>query len=313
MLPVQITLTRCNPAEAELIFRLLPEDPSQTVELRGQLHGPHCLFSETIEIALPIKSLPRTGELVRSQVFLPEPCTWSPTTPFLYSAHLELWVNQERVTTVNRTIGIKEFILHPRKGMKLNQQPLTFRGLMQRSAELDHDRMRKLGVNLVVVPVHDATLPVWSAGDRHGFFVLGEIDPEDDVGIWLAHETLSQHTSALGWLIPHETIRKPQHWHNVVSLLHGIRPDLYLGLRYEEPAPDNLPGHVSFIMGYDVDMADLAAVHLPQLILCRRGKGWLDAEPNTATTQATTEPTAPAPATEMPVVIGSVLRQLAQA
>ncbi len=312
MLPLQIALTRWNPAEAEITFSLVPDDPSRNVELRGKLHGPHCLFSETIEVAYPIKPLPRSGELVRSQVYLPDPCPWSPAAPFLYTAHYELWVDNERIVQEQRSLGLKDLLLHPRKGLKLNQQPLELRGLAQRSAELDFEPMRKLGVNLVMAPVNEATLPVWTAGDRHGFFVLGEIDPEDEPTIWLAHETLSQHVSALGWVVPHDTIHKPQHWHNIVSLLHGLRPDLYLGLRYEEPAEGQVPGQVSFVVGYDVDVADLAAVHLPQIILRRRGTGWAkdEAKEPVSATVPPEEEKALRSSGEKPVLLGSILRQL---
>src|SRR5262249_10780296 len=118
------------PAEAEVWVTVVPEQITPTTEVRGRLMGPRCPYASTVEIAYPLRPLPRLGVvgsgLVRRLV-IPEASLWDPESPFLYQGPVELWQDGRRCDQVAVSRGLRTISLGPR-GLRWNGRPLTLRG-----------------------------------------------------------------------------------------------------------------------------------------------------------------------------------------
>lgn len=278
---LEITLLHCHPAEAELTISWLPDDPaSDGWELRGRLVGPHHAFRETIQTPYPLRPQPRTGDTVRARVVIPDPLTWSPSDPYLYRGVVEIWRHDTPVSKADVVTGLCLAALHPRKGLLVNGAPLDLKGLMVSEVRRDAvDLWRQAGINVLCLPLTADHSQVWTLAQQFGFFVLAEVDGENEELLWQAAEVPSQHTSCLGWILPQELARQPQRWHQVASLLQPQRPGVFLGLRVTGLPLDVVPGHVAFLTGAMEILNQLPAAGLPQLPLLPRGQRQPSAPP----------------------------------
>jgi hypothetical protein len=95
---VDVITQRLDPFEAELRVVVSAEQVTATTELRGRFVGPKSAISSTIEVAYPLRPLPRNrpGELT-ARVVIPEPSRWERDCPFEYDGVVELWQDGERV------------------------------------------------------------------------------------------------------------------------------------------------------------------------------------------------------------------------
>lgn len=271
---LEITLLHCHPAEAELTVSWLPDEPgSEGWELRGRLVGPQHAFRETIQIPYPLRPQPRTGDTVRARVVIPDPLTWSPADPYLYRSVVEIWRHDTPASQAEVATGLCTVTLHPQKGLRVNGTPLELRCLLVREVRRDQvDAWRQAGINVLCLPLTNDHLKVWTLAQQFGFFVLAEIDPENEELLWQASEVPCLHSSCLGWIVPHELARQPQRWHQVASLLQPQRPGVFLGLRVTELPLDVVPGHVAFLTGDEELLNQLPAAGLPQVPLLPRGR-----------------------------------------
>jgi Glycosyl hydrolases family 2 len=274
MFALEIVVTYFDPAEAEIVLTHAPEDLTASaagLELRGTLTGPRNVYAETAGAVHTLERLARREDVTRSRVHIPKPAFWSPEAPCVYEGTVDLWRDGVRVDQQDVAYGIKDLVLD-RKGLRLNGEPLTLLGFPVKGALTPDtaERLRAAGGNLLLVPLCAETLPVWSAADRLGFFVLGEVDPADDALLWKAHDDLCQHISCLGWLLPQAATRQPQHWHNAMTLLHGRRRDVFVGVRVDELPLGALPGHVDFLAAGADLLEELASLQVPKLALTRR-------------------------------------------
>src|SRR5919201_1885533 len=118
------------PAEAEVWITVVPEQVTPATEVRGRLMGPRCPYASTVEVAYPLRPLPRPGAtgpgLVR-RVLIPEASLWDPESPFLYQGPVELWQDGQRCDQVTVSHGLRTISLGPR-GLRWNGRPLALRG-----------------------------------------------------------------------------------------------------------------------------------------------------------------------------------------
>jgi hypothetical protein len=295
MLTYEVVATRFEPTEAELTITAVPDQSAGDQELRGRLVGPQSVYAETIEIAYALRPAPGPDDLPRARVIIPEPNYWSPATPFLYTGPLELWQAGQCVDRTQIIYGLRQIALGP-KGLRWTGQPLKLRGVTLRDvSENDARYLHEQSCNLLLVPAAGATTATWALADRFGFLVLGQIDPTDDEVLWQAEAIWSRHTSCLGWLLPQSTLGQPQLWHNAMSLLHGHRRDVLIGVRVEDTPIGVLQGHVSFLVCEERFLPDLADVSLPKIVLAKRG----------ASTRKHDEEAYPTP-----MILGHVYREL---
>ncbi len=174
-----------SPAEADVRVNVALERSDAGTEVRGRFVGPRCLFAETIEVAYPLR---RAGEEYR--VVIPEASFWDTISPHLYLVHVELWQDGTKCDEVRLRHGFRG-LRGTAKGLMVNGSLQTLRGRIIPSISEDEARRLRLdGVNLLIAPT---LVPgVWEVADRVGFFVLG-------MGM---AETLAEHPSHLGWLVP---------------------------------------------------------------------------------------------------------------
>ena len=91
---VEILDRGLDPAKAELWIQVQVARRSATTEVRGRLVGPRCQGATTVEVAYPLRPLPRTQEEAENtltrQVIIPEPSFWDTENPFFYEVIVEL-------------------------------------------------------------------------------------------------------------------------------------------------------------------------------------------------------------------------------
>jgi hypothetical protein len=161
------------PAEAEMWITVVPERQTAGTEVRGRLMGPRCLYAATVEVAYPLRPLPRPGAEtgITSRVVVPEASLWEPESPFLYEGFVELWQDGTLCERVSIRHGLRQFSVGTR-GLRVNSRLLTVRGReVTRCSEDEARALRQAGYNLLIVPAppDEAVLEV---ADRVGFLVL---------------------------------------------------------------------------------------------------------------------------------------------
>jgi hypothetical protein len=203
-------------AEVHIVVRVAARTPS--TQLRGRLMGPTCPFASTVEVAYPVRPLPRPvprapDELV-ARVVIPEASLWDTQSPFLYKGPVELWEGERRCDVVSVRHGLRLLRFGPR-GLAINGRPLAVRWREMTAACSDDEalRLRQAGYNLLVAPVTEATVPLWDVADRFGFLVAGRPAVIDSSTLDLI-AALRCHPSCLGWLaserdVPGERIITP--------------------------------------------------------------------------------------------------------
>jgi hypothetical protein len=192
-----------DPVSAEVWIAVLPEHHTATTEVRGRLMGPRCLYSSTVEVAYPLRTLlpdPKPADLfgLTVRAVIPEASLWEPQCPFLYQGPVELWQDGQCCDRVILSHGIRS-LQRTEHGLHVNGRPLTLRG--QRLAVCSNEeatQLRQTGYNVLIAPVTANSLSVWEEADRLGFLVLGQLgeDPEET----RLMDMLRTHPSCLGWL-----------------------------------------------------------------------------------------------------------------
>ena len=254
---------RLTPAEAHVMISVEPERLTSGTEVRGRLAGPRCAYATTVEVAYPVRPVPRpsAGERpprIFSSVIIPEPNWWEPPTPFLYQGAVELWENGQVSEQAQVSHGLVSRKLEAH-GLRLNGRPFTVRGLhASRFSEDDALRWHRAGFNTVLAPL-GADMPVWwSTADRFGFLVLGSIGgrarPRSE------EPMRSAHPSALGWLLTEEA--PPRELPGDPSAPTGT----CLGCELHAPPAGPLPSETRLVVCKPSVLPSLAALPLPKIL-----------------------------------------------
>lgn len=264
---VDILTTRFDPAEAEVTVVVTPEQAGENLELRGRLMGPRCPYADTVEIAYNLRPLPPQDDLPRARIIIPEASPWDPATPFLYDGPVELWQGATKLDERRIRCGLRNLALR-RKGLVLNGRPFQLRGMkLNRCDEVEARRLHDAQFNLLYAPVTIGDAGLWEVADRYGFLMLGQVDAVTDEQFWFVEERLNPHISAFGWVLPQSVLEQRQLWHTAVSVLRGHRQQLLLGIKLDEPFSEVLPGEVSFVICSENVLNEVAAMHLPRIVL----------------------------------------------
>jgi hypothetical protein len=200
---VEVRDRSLSPAQAEVYVLVTPEQRTPTTEVRGRLMGPSCPYSNTVEVAYPLRPLPDAaeGEALAGRVIIPEPSLWEPESPFLYRGPVELWQDGARQDRVTVSHGLRHIQFGPR-GLRVNGRPLTLRGReVDRLSDDEALALRRAGYNLLVAPASEAAASLWDTAARLGFLVLGRVTHADE-GTLRRLADLDRHPSCLGWLVP---------------------------------------------------------------------------------------------------------------
>jgi hypothetical protein len=255
ILHVEIRDHSVIPAQAEVHVAVVPERRTPATEVRGRLMGPHCLYASTVEVAYPLRPLPRPGpggppERLTLRAIIPEASLWEPESPFLYRGPVELWQDGRRCDEATLTHGLRALALGPR-GLRLNGRPLALHGRVLTACPDFQDALawHRAGCNLLLAPVGEATAPLWDLADRVGFLVLGRL-PDTTAGTLLLLAALGTHPCCLGWLAgPDTTLPAPLRTPALSGASRGPAAALPVGLELGEAPPGPLPPGFSFGAG----------------------------------------------------------------
>ena len=106
-----IVQRRASPLEAELWIVVEVDFVNAGTELRGRLVGPKCAGVETIQVAYPIRMIPRPADqpenAVVGRVVIPEPNLWTREILFFYEGVVELWQDEVKCDESALTVSLK--------------------------------------------------------------------------------------------------------------------------------------------------------------------------------------------------------------
>jgi hypothetical protein len=251
------------PAAAEVWIAVEPERRTPTTEVRGRLTGPRCAYANTVEVAYPLRPLPRVSEEsagMTMRVPIPEASLWEPESPFLYQGLVELWQDGRKCDHAAIRHGLRQVTLRS-DGLRINGRPLKLRGReVERCTEEETRVFRRQGVNLLVAPVRVETAGMWEIADRLGFLILGRLVDEESLA---SIPALTDHAACLGWLLDAEWLKRP-----FPSTLQTSANSPLIAIELHSPPLGPLPKNVQFVAGVPDCVAVWGQVGLPLL-----GKG----------------------------------------
>jgi len=267
IIQIQFRNHRLSPVEAEVWVTVVPDHVTPGTELRGRLTGPRCPYTTTVEVAYPLRPLspPMEGlPILTMRVIIPEPSWWDPVSPFLYGGPIELWQHGQRCDVVQVQHGLRSFRIADQR-LRFNGHPLMLDGTERAlCSEEEALRLRKAGLNTLLVPVRKDTRGVWDLADRLGFLVLGRIPihrvPRASAAVLFA----DYHPSCLGWLLEGDAWETVQLAEAVAALIQ-TRPRPLVGVELQEP-PGSLPDGLHFVLCHEERLPDVSEIALPKLV-----------------------------------------------
>ncbi|MBX9682087.1 MAG: hypothetical protein K2X38_25295 [Gemmataceae bacterium] len=160
-------------------------------EMSGRLAGPKTRYASTIEVPFYLQKIPNPAAPPGAQrVLIPEPSLWSPETPYLYEAKLDLG----GAGKVRFNLGLRR-LAWTREDFRVNGATIELKAEQRTTlSEANGLALRQAGINVVFVPVSQSG--AWDVADRVGLFVIGEVGRQFDLAL-----RLRRHPSVLGWMI----------------------------------------------------------------------------------------------------------------
>ena len=98
----KIETPRLSPMEALVRVTLSLPQAAEDIQIRGNMTGPTCPGTSTIEIAYPWRMMkPPSPNQIIVEAVIPEPNLWSPETPFTYHGRVDVWSRDKRIGTIS--------------------------------------------------------------------------------------------------------------------------------------------------------------------------------------------------------------------
>ncbi|MCL1900679.1 MAG: DUF4982 domain-containing protein, partial [Promicromonosporaceae bacterium] len=132
---------------------------------------------------VPATAAPGETVVVRQRFYLPEPRLWGPERPALYRAAVAL----EGADPKEATFGIRTVTVDPRKGLRLNGEPILLRGACihhdngplgaastRRAEERRIELLKAAGFNAIRAAHNPLSVEMLDACDRLGMLVMDE-------------------------------------------------------------------------------------------------------------------------------------------
>ncbi|MGD9637133.1 MAG: hypothetical protein AB7U97_27875 [Pirellulales bacterium] len=170
---VEIFVGQTTPAETHVIVRLPPALVADGWSIRGQVVGPACMYSSTLQARIPLRERLSSNSPL-SLAVVPDPCFWTPAMPFLYRVEVTLAHRGVELPPVVREIGVRPLATRG-KSLLLEGKNWVLRGGHEASV-----------ANAVFDDWHDADLAmlVGQPGDKScaeasniGVLLIAEIEP----------------------------------------------------------------------------------------------------------------------------------------
>lgn len=260
-----------DPTLAEVAVAVYPERLASRTQVRGQVTGPHCEYSTTIEVAYPWRETSRTYEKegephISARAIIPEPSLWEPQTPFLYEATVELFDNGRLSDKVTMRLGLRDLKLGGR-GFLLNGRPFTIHGVArERFTPEDLPELRQAGFDTLLARLGSPFGDLFDAADRLGFLVIGWLAEPHWPG---SNNPWGKHPSALSVVVAAEAERGLTLSLAVCGFANHPAYEPLIGLEVTETPGGALPGEdfdYDFLVCDRPLLADLASNPLPKLV-----------------------------------------------
>ena len=110
------------------VYARLPRPAGDEWSLTGQVHGPRCLWAQTLPVSSLLVDL-GPGPTLLARALVPDPCFWSPDLPAIYDVTVNLLRGSEVVATARREIGLRALGVRGRH-LALESKRWVFRGVM---------------------------------------------------------------------------------------------------------------------------------------------------------------------------------------
>ena len=131
----------------------------------------------------PMTLTPGQTATVRQRLYVPAPALWSPDHPTLYTAHVDLGAEP-----VVEHFGIRTITVDPRKGLRINGEPVLMRGAcihhdngplgaaaIGRAEERRIELLKASGFNAIRSAHNPVSVAMLDACDRLGMLVMDEL------------------------------------------------------------------------------------------------------------------------------------------
>lgn len=177
-----LRIARLTPTEAEIFVRVEAVGPNHREGHSGQLTGPRCAYSSTVEVAYPFRQFRRVDGAFEGRAVIPDPAWWDVESPFLYAGFVD-----QCGARLPLTCGLRHAAVAG-GSLVWNGRPMTLRAVRT----TDPPAARLSGFNVAVVPLAGLN-EAMAAADRCGILVVVEGGGLIDI------DTVA-HPSALGRL-----------------------------------------------------------------------------------------------------------------
>jgi hypothetical protein len=258
-----------SPVQAEVWLEVIPAERTSTTEVHGRLVGPRCPYASTVEVAYPLRPLPRQGEAsagILMRVIIPEASLWDPESPFLYEGPVELWEKGQQVDQLQVRHGLRSVYPSP-AGLRVNGRTTALQGVTAERTAPDGwpTQLHQQGYNLLLAPASADDL--WGAADRFGFLMLGHLETRDQLP---SAARLARCTSSVGFVLTEQLLAEPGAWETIRNTLDTERSQL-LGVQLSGTSTPALPDALAFVVCREEALARLDAIQRPVIVLTDTG------------------------------------------
>lgn len=96
-------------AEARVYAQWQGDDSAEAAELTisGTIIGPHSAHAHTLPAKMPFRFLASAGDLPLAETIVPDPCFWTPESPYTYRVNLEVHRQGKVVQQHEQLFGIR--------------------------------------------------------------------------------------------------------------------------------------------------------------------------------------------------------------
>lgn len=166
-------------AEARIYAQYRVSDPTELsgLSLAGCVHGPQSKFARTLPAKISFRNL-APGESVLAEAIVPDPCFWTPESPYIYLVDLVLEKDGQSLQKSEQVFGVCPLGVKG-KHFYLDGSRWVLRGGKQ--VQLNSNNVGEIREAVIATIITcDQQTEALSAASEQGVFVLGWLSPVRD-------------------------------------------------------------------------------------------------------------------------------------
>lgn len=171
---VDIFYGDAHEALARVYVRVASDTVSSDVRIAGTISGPTCIYARTLPSHFRLTELPSGAEPLAEAV-VPDPCFWSPTEPYRYTARIRVSEGDVAQPLPERTFGIRRF---GARGSRLYLDGKNWVARIVENSQVDYEtlpRWREASASLLA---HAPSDELCEAASQIGVFMLAAVRGE---------------------------------------------------------------------------------------------------------------------------------------